>query len=112
MSICRIASRFFLQKMIVGMSTEACDFNNIEKRGLIKVFFLQGKLPKEIYAILKEILGNNAPFYATVKYGWSSRNVVNFPSVLRLVLEDPKSDQPGVYWKYSLANLVRPPDFA
>jgi hypothetical protein len=30
-------------------------------------FFLQGKAPKEIHAILKETLGEHAPSYATVK---------------------------------------------
>ena len=30
-------------------------------------FFLQGKAPKEIHAILTETLGENAPSYATVK---------------------------------------------
>jgi len=30
-------------------------------------FFLQGKTPKKIHAILKEILGEHAPSYATVK---------------------------------------------
>jgi len=30
-------------------------------------FFLQGKAPKEIYAILKETLREHAPSYATVK---------------------------------------------
>jgi len=30
-------------------------------------FFLQGKAPKEIHAILAEILGKQAPLYATVK---------------------------------------------
>ena len=30
-------------------------------------FFLQGKTPKEIYAILTETLGEHAPSYATVK---------------------------------------------
>jgi len=32
------------------------DFNNIETRAIIKVFFLQGKEPKEIHAILTETL--------------------------------------------------------
>jgi hypothetical protein len=31
------------------------------------VFFLQGKAPKEIHAILTEILGEHASLYATVK---------------------------------------------
>ena len=30
-------------------------------------FFLQGKAPKEIHAILTETLGGHAPSYATVK---------------------------------------------
>jgi len=49
------------------MSGDARDFNNIETRAVIKVFFLQGKAPKEIYAILKETLREHAPSYATVK---------------------------------------------
>jgi len=32
------------------------DFNNIETRGVIKFFFLQGKAPKEIHAILTQTL--------------------------------------------------------
>jgi len=32
-----------------------------------QVFFLQGKEPKEIHAILTETLGEHAPSYATVK---------------------------------------------
>ena len=35
---------------------DARDFNNIEKRAVIKFFFLQGKAPKEIHAILTETL--------------------------------------------------------
>ena len=36
---------------------DAGDFNNIETRSVIKYFFfLKGKAPKEIYAILTEIL--------------------------------------------------------
>ena len=33
-----------------------------------QVFFLQGKAPKEIHAILTETLGEHAPSYATVYY--------------------------------------------
>jgi len=36
------------------MSGDARDFNNIETRAVIKFFFLQGKAPKEIHAILTE----------------------------------------------------------
>ena len=48
------------------MSGDTRDFNNMETRA-VEFFFLQGKAPKEIHAILKETLGKNAPWYATVK---------------------------------------------
>jgi len=35
---------------------DACDFNNIEMRAVIKFFFLQGKALKEIHTILTETL--------------------------------------------------------
>jgi hypothetical protein len=35
---------------------DARDFNNIETRAVINFFFLQGKEPKEIHAILTETL--------------------------------------------------------
>ena len=39
------------------MSGDARDFNNTETRAVIKFFFfLQGKAPKEIHAILTETL--------------------------------------------------------
>jgi len=37
-----------------------------------QVFFLHGKAPKEIHAILTETLGEHAPSYATVK-NWMAR---------------------------------------
>ena len=43
-----------------------------------------------MHAILTKTLGEHAPSYATVKTGLSSLNVVIFPPVLRLVLDDPK----------------------
>jgi len=70
------------------MSGEAPDFNNMVTQAVIKFFFLQGKMPKEIHAILKEKLGEYAPSYATVKTGRPSLNVVIFPPVMRLVLDD------------------------
>jgi len=39
----------------------------MKTRAVIKFFFLQGKAPKEIHAILIETLRENAPSYATVK---------------------------------------------
>ena len=74
------------------MSDDARYFNNTETGAVIKVFFfLQGKAPKEIHAILIETLGEHAPSYATVKKtGWPSLSVVIFPPVMRLELDDQK----------------------
>jgi len=49
------------------MSGDEHDFNNIEMQAVIKFFLLQGKVLKEIHAILTETLGEHAPSYATVK---------------------------------------------
>ena len=67
------------------MSGDAHDFNNNETRAVIKFFFLQGKAQKEIHAIQTETLGENALSYVNVK-----NRVVNFPPVMRLVLDKPK----------------------
>jgi len=53
-------------------------------------FFLQGKAPKEIHTILTETLGEHVPSYATVITVCPTLNVVIFPPVMRLVLDDPK----------------------
>jgi len=65
--MCRIANFFLLQRLKGNMSGDARDFNNNEMRTVIKIFFLQGKLPKEIHAILRETLGEHAPSYVTVQ---------------------------------------------
>jgi len=66
--MCRTASLFLLQRLKGSISSDAHDFNNFETRAVIKFFFfLQGKVPKEIHAILKETLGGHAPSNATVK---------------------------------------------
>ena len=66
--MCRIASFFFLQRLKGSMSGDACDFNNMKKRAVTKFFFyLQGKTPKEIHAILTETLGEHAQSFSTVK---------------------------------------------
>ena len=55
------------------MSGDVRDFNNIETWAVIGFFyFLQGKPPKEIHAILTETLGEHAPFHATIK-NWVGR---------------------------------------
>ena len=53
-------------------------------------FFLQGKAPKEIHAILTEALREHAPSYATVKNWVTHFKRGDFPPVMRLVLDDPK----------------------
>jgi len=65
--MCRIASLFLLQRLEGSMSGDARDFNNMETWAVIRYFFLQGKVPKEIQAILTKTLGEHAPSYATVK---------------------------------------------
>jgi len=66
--MCRIASLFLLQRLKGSMSGDARDFNNVETRAAIMCFFfLRGKAPKEIQAILTETLGEHASSYATVK---------------------------------------------
>jgi len=49
------------------MSGDVGDFNNMETRADIKFFPLQGKAPKEIHAVLTEILGEYAPSCAIIK---------------------------------------------
>jgi len=65
--MCRISSIFLLQRLKEIMSGDARDFNNIETRAVIEFFFLQVKAPKEIHAILTEIVWEHASWYATVK---------------------------------------------
>jgi len=72
------------------MSGHARDFNNMETRAVIKFFFMQGKAPKEIHAILKETLGEYATSYATVKNWVAQFKRGVFPPVMRLVLDDTK----------------------
>ena len=73
------------------MSGDARDFNNVEMGDVIKFFFpLQGKAPKEIHAILTETLGEQHHHMPPSKTGWPNLNVVIFPPVMRLILDDPK----------------------
>jgi TPP-dependent 2-oxoacid decarboxylase len=83
--MCRIASLFLLQRLKGSILGNGRDFNDMDKRAVIKsLFILQGKAPREIHAILTETLGEHAPSYATVKHWWSSLNVVIFPPVMCL----------------------------
>ena len=64
--MCWIARIFLLQRLKGSMSGDVHNFN-IKTWDVIKFFFLQGKAPKEIHAILTETLGEHAPSYATMK---------------------------------------------
>ena len=88
--MCRIASLFLLQRLKGSMTGDARDLNNIDIRAVIKFFFLKGKATKEIHAILTETLGERAPSYARVENWVAQLNVVIFPPVMHLVLDDPK----------------------
>jgi hypothetical protein len=71
--MCQIASLFLLQRLKGSMSRDAHDFFNIKTQAIVKFFFLQGKAPKKIHTILKEILQEHAPSYATIK-NWVAQN--------------------------------------
>jgi len=88
--MCLIANLFLLQTLIESMSGNAHNFNNVEMQAVIKSFFLQGKALKKIHAILTETLGKHASLYATIKTGWPNLNMVIFPPVMHLVLDNPK----------------------
>jgi hypothetical protein len=45
------------------MSGDTKDCNNIETRAVMKYFFLQSKVPKEIHTILTEIFGDFPEFW-------------------------------------------------
>jgi hypothetical protein len=69
-----------LQRLKGSMSGDARDFNNIETRAVIKVFFfLQGKAPKEIHVFLTETLDRmanqqmNTKFFMAKSFSASSR---------------------------------------
>ena len=66
--MCRIGSLFLLPRLKEACQTTRA-ISTTSRRGLSSRFFspLQGKVPKEIHAILTETLGEHAPSYSTVK---------------------------------------------
>jgi len=89
--MCRIASLFFLQRLKGSMAGGARDFNSIGARAIINFFFLQGKAPKEIYAILTDTLGEHALPYATVKTSVAQFKHGDFPTPDAPCLGRPKT---------------------
>ena len=55
-----------------SMSGDARYFKYIETRAVVRFFFLQGKAPKDIYAILTEKLGEHVQSYTTIK-NWAAQ---------------------------------------
>jgi hypothetical protein len=63
--------------------------NNMEMRAVIKFFFLQGKVLKEIHGILTETVGEHAPWYAIIK-----NSVVQFKRGDFCTCDAPPSGRP------------------
>ena len=80
-----------------SMSGDAHDFNNIETRVIIKFFFLQGNASREIHENLKEILGEGAPSYVTVKNWVAQFKLGDFSTCAAPRPGQHKSDHPGDY---------------
>jgi hypothetical protein len=75
------------------MSDGTCDFNNMETFAFI-IFFLQGKEPKEIHAILRETVGKHVPSYDTVKNWVTQFKRDDFSTCDALVLDESKQCPP------------------
>jgi len=88
--MCRIVNFFLLQRLKGSISGDARDGD----ASWHQVFFLQGKAPKEIHAILKETLGEHASSYTTVKNWVAQFKRGDFPPVIRLALDDTKQSLP------------------
>jgi len=66
--MCRIANLFLLQRLKGSMSGDARDFNNIETRAVIKVFFFSCKARRRRkFTPFWQTLREHAPSYSTVK---------------------------------------------
>ena len=97
--MCRIAGLFLLQRLKGSMLGDARDFSNMETRA-VKFFFLQGKTPKEIHAILSETLGEHAPSYATVK-NWVAQFKCDFSTC-----DAPRPGQPKIVTNLEIIDQI------
>jgi hypothetical protein len=105
--MCWISGLFLLQRLRRSISGDACNFN-IKTRAVIEFFFLQGKAPKEIQAILIEILGEHAPSYATAKNWVAQLKCGDFSTCDAVSWTTQHTEHPGDYWSNSRANLGSP----
>ena len=79
------------------MATRAISTSSRRELSSRFFFFLQGKAPKEIHAILNEKLGENAPLYATVKNWVAQFKRVFFYMFCASSWTTQNSDHPGDY---------------
>ena len=86
----RSASLFLLQRPKGSVSGDARNFNNMEMRAIMKLFFpaRQGAIGNSHHSD-RNIRGT-CTIVCCQKIGWPSLNMVIFPPVMRLVLDDPK----------------------
>ena len=87
--MCRIASLFLLQSLKGSMSGDARDFNNIETRA-VNFFFPSRPGAEGNLRHSDKHQGNMHHHMPPSRTGWPSLNVVIFPPVMGLVLDDPK----------------------
>jgi len=94
MFMCQFVSLFLLQGLKRKHVRRRARFQQHGDASCHEGFFflplLQDKVPKEIHTILTETLGEHAPSLPPSKTWWPSLNVVIFPPVMRLVLDDPE----------------------
>jgi len=76
------------------MSVDACDFNNIETRAVIKFFSCKARRRRKFTPFWKKHQANMQHRMPPSKTGWPSLNMVIFPPVMCLVLDDPKQWPP------------------
>jgi len=65
--MCRIARLFLLQRLIGSIQGTRAISTTSRRELSLSFFFMNGKAPKKIHAILTETLEEHAPSYATVK---------------------------------------------
>jgi len=102
--MCRIANAFLVIEAERKHVWRRARFQQHRDASCHQFFFLQGKTPKEIHAILIKTLGEHAPSYATVK-NWVAQfkhgdfftcvaprpgrsKTVTTPEIHELILED------------------------
>jgi len=93
--MCRIASLFLLQRLKGCVSGDARDFNKMETPSAIKIYFsCKAMCQRKFTQFRQKHLWEHTPSYATIKNWVAQFNVVFFPPVMRLVLDD------AIHWPH------------